>query len=191
MFLNQNAFVELDPSLHGICPLCSGTDKHCLAFQGSGWHGACPFGWVTWCSPGIWNTFEKAGHFFLFICLSQISMSRDVKLLLQFLSESGCWPHSFLKGGRAQADRIFESTKVRVVLFLHCCTFSPRRWWSFHCRWWPYPALWGFLHIPEGLPDWGVVDHRWEKHRWHHRPQDKSHTKVTCNVHVTWTFICI
>lgn len=38
-------------------------------------------------------------------------MSRDVKLLLEFLSESGCWLHSFLKGDRAQADRIFESTK--------------------------------------------------------------------------------
>lgn len=49
-------------------------------------------------------------------------MSRDVKLLLQFLSESGCWPHSSLKGGRAQAGRILESTKIRMMLFLHCNT---------------------------------------------------------------------
>lgn len=68
-----------------------------------------------------------------------------------------------------------ESTKIKVMLFLLCNT-SP---WSFLPRRWPCSVLWSLLHLPEGLPDWGVVDHRWEKHRWHHRTQDKSHTKVT------------
>lgn len=184
--------MELDPSFYGICPLCSGFDWYCPAFQGSGWHGAHPFGWVAWCSQGICDTFEKAGYLFLFICLSQTIMSRDVKLLLPFMSESGWWPHSFLKRGWAQAGWVLESTKVRVVLLLLCNTFSPRRRWSFLCRWWPYPALWGFFHVPEGLPYWGVVDHRWEKHRWHHGPQDKSHTKVTSKVNLhLYLFPCV
>lgn len=87
------------------------------------------------------------------------------------MSESACWPFCFLKGGRVWPGR--ATGKLSVMLSVLCNTslwpFLPRRWSCF--------ALWGLFHLSEGLSDWGVVDHRWKEHRWHHGCQ--SHTKVT------------
>lgn len=133
--------------------------------------------WLAW-SSSIWVSLGAVREFLeylgkqdIFSCsyMSQVNMSRVLNR--PQMSGSVCWPCCSLKGGRAQPGR--ATAKLSVALFVLSNTslwpFLPRRWSCF--------ALWGLFHLSEGLSDWGVVDHRWKKHRWYRECQ--SHTKVT------------